>query len=70
MVNALAKLHNFYIDEPSIPTEALATDVNNNTNNRNGFMEIMPDNENGTVTPTDLMDMGHNFMHAPKVIYD
>ena len=70
MVNALAKLHIFYINEPNVSAEAFATDVNNNTSNTNGFVVIMTDNENCTVTPTDLLDMGHHFINAPKVIYD
>ncbi|KAL3797106.1 hypothetical protein HJC23_000444 [Cyclotella cryptica] len=51
--------------QSDVPAEALARGVNNIINNTIGFVEMMTDNENCTVIPTDLMDGDHQFTDVP-----
>ena len=73
LVLALAKLHNFCIDEAEvIPANLLSQDEQNITGNRNGSVPLVADpliaeiiNVN-TTTPRDLMGGGEHFDDAPR----
>ena len=64
MVIAMAKLHNFCIDDSKIlEGSPLALDGVNNyiMNNANGCIEIIVDEEHGINIQSDLMDARHLF---------
>ena len=70
-VVALAKLHNFCIDESNslennIPS-SLASDDNDMLNNSKGYVGMMEDEAHGeTAVPIDLMQPGHHFDDVPR----
>eukprot|EP00804_Cyclotella_cryptica_P003177 CCRYP_013780-RA/>CCRYP_013780-RA protein AED:0.21 eAED:0.16 QI:0/0/0/1/1/1/2/0/414 len=68
MVNALAKLHNFCIDEHDIPERALAGDMNNIVNHDQGYVEMSSCGDESYDVPMDLMDAGHHFNDVPRFI--
>jgi hypothetical protein len=77
LVNCLAKLHNFCIDEvdgvkirnrESTLLPQLDVDTNNIMNNEDGFvpMEASNNNHHGLLLPRALMDAGHHFSDIPR----
>ena len=67
IINALAKLHNFCMEESEIledVPQALARDTNHVMNNHNGYVKLSYDGHDTTVT-LDLMHGGHHFMDVP-----
>jgi len=70
-VIALAKLHNFCIDESSNAQEILPSlEVDNNLliNRDDGYVEMVGVNENEIALPTDLMYGGHHYDDIPTGI--
>jgi hypothetical protein len=73
MVNCLARLHNFCIDEAdqfgevSRVEEQLPLDFENMINNPDGYVPFltMDNNNNGIVIPAEIMDTGHHFDDCP-----
>jgi hypothetical protein len=72
MVNCLARLHNFCIDEAnrlgevSHVEEQLLLDLENMINNPDGYVLLMMDNNHdGIAIPVELMDAGHHFDDCP-----
>lgn len=73
LVNALAKLHNFCIDEAdggsreSTLLSQLNVDTNYIMSNEDGFVPMEPSNINRDVLlPCALMDGGHHFSDVPR----
>ena len=73
MVNCLARLHNFCIDEAdrfgevSQVEEQLPLDLENMLNNPDGYVPLtMDDNHDGIAIPTEIMDAGHHFDDCPR----
>ena len=71
LVNALAKLHNFCIDEKDgtkIP-EQLSGDHLHMMNDCNGYVPMEPSADNqGFLVPAALMNGGHHFQDVPRNI--
>ena len=74
MVNCLARLHNFCIDEAdrlgevSRVEEQLPLDLENMINSLNGYVPLKIDNNHhdGIVIPLEIMDAGHHFDDCPR----
>ena len=73
LVNALAKLHNFCIDEVCDGEESsdpllqpLNVDVNHMMNNEHGFVPMEAGADDGILLPRALMDAGHHFRDIPR----
>ncbi len=73
MVNCLARLHNFCIDEAAIlgevsrVEEQLPLDLENMINNPDGYVPLMmDDNHDGIVIPLEKMDALHHFDDCPQ----
>ena len=70
LVNALAKLHNFCIDEVEggkLILQQLDIDTNNIMNNEGGFVPMEANNDNDDILlPRGLMDAGHHFRDLPR----
>jgi hypothetical protein len=73
LVLALAKLHNFCIDEvDAVPSTILAQDEQNITENENGSVLLIQDNQIAevinvnTTTPQDLIGGGDHFDDVPR----
>ena len=70
LVNALAKLHNFCIDEKdgtNIP-EQLSGDHLLMMNDCNGYVPMEPSADHQGVIPAALMNGGHHFQDVPRNI--
>jgi hypothetical protein len=72
IVNCLARLHNFCIDEAdrlgevSWVEEKLPLDVENMINNPDGYVPLMMvDNHDDIAIPVEIMDAGHHFDDCP-----
>ncbi len=72
IVNCLARLHNFCIDEAdslgevSWVEEQLPLDVENMINNPDGYVPLMMvDNHDYIAIPVEIMDAGHHFDDCP-----
>ena len=72
LVNALAKVHNFCIDEvcdgekSSDPLlQPLNADVNHMMNNEDGFVPMEAGADDGILLPWALMDAGYHFRDIP-----
>ena len=73
LVNALAKLHNFCIDEKDdCSADRLLNPLSNDTlhimSDVNGFVPLEAGREHGTLLPRALMDGGHHFSDIPRSI--
>ena len=68
MVNCLARLHNFCIDEVSRVDEQLPLDLENMINNPNGYvpLKIYDNHHDGIAVPPEIMDTGHHFDDCPR----
>jgi len=68
MVNCLARLHNFCIDEVSRVDEQLPLDLENMINNPNGYvpLKIYNNHHDGIAVPPEIMDTGHHFDDCPR----
>jgi hypothetical protein len=70
LVNALAKLHNFCIEEVEggkLLLQQLDIDTNNIMNNKDGFVPMEASNNNDDILlPRVLMDAGHRFRDLPR----
>ena len=68
-VVALAKLHNFCIEQSDISDDvpqSLNTDENYIMNDANGYVELSDDDEHDINVPIDLMQVGHHFDDVPR----
>ena len=67
LVNCLAKLHNFCINEVGEDTllQPLNVDTHHIMNNEDGFVP-MEAGESGILVPRALMDSGHHFQDIPR----
>ena len=62
LVNCLAKLHNFCIDEvDSSLLQSLNIDTAHMMNNEDGYVPMDASNEHGVPVPRALMSAGHHF---------
>jgi hypothetical protein len=76
MVNCLARLHNFCIDEADIldeevsrVEEQLPLDLENMINNPDGYVPLnVDDNHDGIAIPLEIMDAGHHFDDCPRAV--
>ena len=73
IVNSLAKLHNFCIEELDIfeaVPKSLASDQDNIITDAHGYVELLEsDDDHGDFNvPTDLMNGGHHFEGVPACI--
>lgn len=71
LVNALAKLHNFCIDEKdgydkNSLLQPLSSDTLNMMNDADGFVPMEASSEHGMLLPTALMNGGHHFQDVPR----
>ena len=70
LVNALAKLHNFCIEEVEggkLLLQQLNVDTNNIMNNEDGFVPMEASNNgDGILLPRVMMDAGHHFSDVPR----
>ena len=68
LVNALAKLHNFCIDEVSEGTllQPLNEDTLHIMNSEDGFVPMEAGQDSGILVPCPLMDSGHHFQDIPR----
>jgi hypothetical protein len=70
LVNALAKLHNFCIEEVEggkLILQQLDIDTNNIMNNEDGFVPMETNNNNDDILlPRVLMDAVHHFCDLPR----
>ena len=75
MVNCLARPHNFCLDEAnrlgevvSWVEEQLPLDLENMTNNLNGYVPLKIDDNHhdGIAIPLEIMDAGHRFDDCPQ----
>ena len=68
LVNCLAKLHNFCIDEVGEGTllQPLNVDTHHIMNREDGFVPMVPGKESGILVPCALMDSGHHFDDIPR----
>ena len=70
LVNALAKLHNFCIEEVEggkLLLLQLNIDTNNIMNHEDGFVPMEASNNNDDILlPRVLMDAGHHFRDVPR----
>ena len=68
-VVALAKLHNFCIEQSDISDDVpqyLNTDENYIMNDANGYVELSDNDEHDINVPIDLMHVGHHFDDVPR----
>ncbi len=75
LVNAVAKLHNFCIQEVSSSRESatllqhLSVDTLNIMNNEDGYVPMEASREHGNIRlPRALMEPGHHFRDVPRNI--
>jgi hypothetical protein len=76
MVNCLARLHNFCIDEAdrldeevSRVEDQLPLDLENMINNPDGYVPLnVDDNHDGIAIPLEIMDAGHHFDDCPRAV--
>ena len=68
IVNALAKLHNFCINEHDIPAQTLKEDMNHIINHDQGYIEMTSCDDETYVVPAEFMNACHNFHDAPRSI--
>ncbi len=68
LVNCLAKLHNFCINEvgEGMLLQPLNVDTHHIMNNEDGFVPMEVGNESGILVPRALMDSGHHFQDIPR----
>ena len=65
LVNTLARLHNFCLEE-LIPNQ-LEIDTENIINSEEGYVALEDSNEHRIQMPTTLMDAGHHFNDLPRI---
>ena len=65
LVNTLARLHNFCLEE-LIPNQ-LEIDMKNIINWEEGYVALEDSNEHRIQMPTTLMDAGHHFDDLPRI---
>ncbi len=65
LVNTLARLHNFCLEE-LIPNQ-LEIDTENIINWEEGYVALEDSNEHRIPMPTTLMDAGHHFEDLPRI---
>jgi hypothetical protein len=75
LVNCLARLHNFCIDEAdrlgevSWVEEQLPLDLENMINIPDGYVPLMmEDNHDGIAIPCEIMDASHHFDDCPRAV--
>jgi hypothetical protein len=65
IVNTLARLHNFCLEEV-IPNQ-LEIDMENISNEEEGYVALEDSNDHRISMPTSLMDVGHHFGDVPRI---
>ncbi len=65
LVNTLARLHNFCLEE-LVPNQ-LEIDTENIINWEEGYVVLEDSNEHRIPMPTTLMDAGHHFEDLPRI---
>ena len=65
LVNTLARLHNFCLEE-LVPNQ-LEIDTENIINWEEGYVALEDSNEHRIPMPTTLMDAGHHFEDLPRM---
>ncbi len=65
LVNTLARLHNFCLEE-LVPNQ-LEIDTENIINCEEGYVALEDSNEHRIQMPTTLMDAGHQFDDLPRI---
>jgi hypothetical protein len=67
LVNALAKLHNFCINEQDgTPDSFLAIDAEHLMHNEGGSLELVTTDTHNVPVPQGIMDCGHHFQDVPR----
>jgi hypothetical protein len=67
LVNALAKLHNFCINEQDgTPDSILAVDAEHLMHNEGGSIEMVSNDTHDVPVPEGIMDCGHHFQDVPR----
>ena len=70
-VNALAKLHNFCINQTSLSDDiprSLEKDSCYMMNKDDGYIDMISDKEHDTSVPIKLMKVGHHCDEVPKAV--
>jgi hypothetical protein len=70
-VNALAKLHNFCINQTCLSDDipqSLEKDSCFMMNKDDGYIDMISDKEHDTSVPIELMNVGHHYDEVPKAV--
>ena len=68
LVHALAKLHNFCINEHAPVPECLEKDNDNLMMQSDGYVTIDASDTHGILVPSGLMNCGHHFDDIPRAL--